>query len=78
MFPFRNLMLDQWASIDRISLVQVRTIVFHGTDDGMIPIGKGRSLAAAAADGQFIEVPGGTHNDIPVVQLRQELMRVVE
>jgi len=71
-FPFQYLLLDRWPSIDRISRVESPTIIFHGTNDQMVPVEQGRELAAASC-GRFIEVPNGTHNDIPMLQLRKEL-----
>lgn len=73
MFPFRYLLLDHWPSIERIGRVQVPIVVFHGTDDQMIPIDHARALAAASQQARFIENPGGGHNEIPMMKLRKEL-----
>ena len=46
--------------------VSAPILVFHGTEDQVIPFESGRSLSKSLkpAD-QFIPVPGGGHNDIP-------------
>jgi fermentation-respiration switch protein FrsA (DUF1100 family) len=72
-FPFQFLLLDRWPSSERIARVDVPVIVFHGTEDGIIPLAHGRTLAQALPSAKFIEIPGGTHNEIPMVRLRQEL-----
>ncbi|MCA9058333.1 MAG: alpha/beta hydrolase [Planctomycetaceae bacterium] len=72
-FPFRYLLFDHWSSINRIPSVTVPVVVFHGTDDEFIPLQQGRELAAAGQAAQMIEIPGGTHNSIPMAQLRTEL-----
>jgi len=76
MFPFDLLVWDRWPSIDRIPQVKVPVIVFHGTNDRMIPIEQGRELAAAGSDARFIEILGGEHNEIPSEQLDAELIRL--
>lgn len=73
MFPFDWLLLDHWPSIERIGNIPSPVIVFHGTDDEMIPVAHGRQLAAAGATARFVEVPGGAHNDLPTMLLRNEL-----
>lgn len=73
LFPFQFLLLDRWPSIERIGRVQARIIVFHGTDDKMVPVAHGRELALASSHARFIEISGATHNDIPMLQLRNEL-----
>lgn len=39
-------------------------LIFHGTEDEIIPVSHGRALAAIRPDATFIESPGG-HNDYP-------------
>ncbi len=73
MFPFRYLLLDHWPSIERVGRIQSPLVVFHGTDDELIPIDHARALAAASQQARFIENPGGGHNEIPMMKLRKEL-----
>lgn len=74
-FPFQYLVFDQWASIDRIGRVTCPVFVFHGTEDQIVPISLGRKLAAAGRLLQFIEVPGGSHNELPAGRLRSLLQQ---
>ena len=73
LFPFRYFIWDRWQSIDRISRIRAPIIIFHGTDDQMIPIAHGRELSQASANSRFIEIKGGSHNEIPIHRLRKEL-----
>ena len=73
LFPFRFLLLDRWPSKERIARVRVPVIVFHGTDDSMVPISQGRDLAEVCPSAGFIEIPGASHNEIPMHRLRKEL-----
>lgn len=42
-----------------------RVNIVHGTDDEVIPVAMGRSLAASIpGTGHLTEIPGGRHNDI--------------
>jgi hypothetical protein len=72
-FPFRFLLLDRWPSIDHIGNVPSPIIVFHGTEDEMVPVAHGRALANGSNRARFIEIPGASHNDVPTGQLRGEL-----
>lgn len=76
LFPFRLLLLDRWPSIERIGNVQSPIIVFHGTDDEMVPVAHGRALANASNRARFIEIPRAIHNEVPMVQLRNELRSI--
>ena len=76
-FPFQYLLLDRWPSIERIARVDVPVIVFHGTDDEFVPVAHGRALAEASERARFVEIPGGTHNEIPMMRLREELKAII-
>lgn len=73
LFPFQFLLLDRWPSIERIGRVTAPVIVFHGSDDRMVPVSHGRALSQASSRARFLEIPGATHNEIPIVRLRTEL-----
>lgn len=73
LFPFRFLLLDRWPSIKRIGRVHTPVIIFHGTDDKIVPVAHARTLAEASSTARFIEIQGGAHNEIPMLQLRTEL-----
>ncbi|MCR9202698.1 MAG: alpha/beta hydrolase [Planctomycetaceae bacterium] len=74
-FPFQYLVVDRWASLERIGRVTCPVYIFHGTDDQIVPISLGRKLAAAGRLIQFIEVPGGRHNELPAGRLRSLLQQ---
>ncbi len=78
LFPFQFLLFDRWPSIERIGRVQAPILVFHGTDDKLVPVAHARSLAEASPKAMFIEISGGTHNEIPMQQLRKELDGIME
>ncbi len=40
-------------------------LVIHGSDDPLCPIMSARQIAQAARAGEFIEIPGGRHDDLP-------------
>jgi len=63
--PVSALMKDQFATRDLIEHVTVPTLIFHGTDDTVIPRHHGQALAEMSGDtAQLYVVPGGTHNDL--------------
>ncbi len=76
LFPFRYLLMDRWRSVDRIPRVDPPIVVFHGTADDMVPVSQGRKLASQSPHARFIEIANGTHNNIPMRQLRDELKRI--
>lgn len=78
LFPFQFLLLDRWPSIDRIPNVNAPVVIFHGSNDEMVPVQQGRALARAARQANFIEISDGTHNEIPMMQLRAELKSLLE
>lgn len=76
-FPFRYLVLDRWLSMERIPRVESPVIIFHGTADEIVPVIQGRTLAGKSAHARFIEIPGATHNEISMLQLRHELEQIL-
>lgn len=63
-FPVRLLIRDEFDSATRAPAVKIPTLVIHGTDDEVIPFEIGKKLAGLIAHAQFMEVKGGTHNDL--------------
>jgi pimeloyl-ACP methyl ester carboxylesterase len=64
-FPWERMLrirLDTW---EYLSSVTVPVMIFHGTDDGMIPYRNAVRLKSLlkAGDG-FVTVPGGSHRDL--------------
>ena len=59
---------QRFASIEKISQVQVPVLMLHGTQDTTVPIVLGQKLFAAANDPkQWQAVPGGAHSDLHLV-----------
>jgi pimeloyl-ACP methyl ester carboxylesterase len=52
------------SRLDRLKHVRVPTLVFHGTDDVLVPVENGRLVAGAVPGARLIEVEGMGH-DIP-------------
>ncbi len=56
---------EQFASVDKISKVQVPLLMLHGNQDTTIPIELGQQLFAAAnAPKQWIVIEGAAHSDL--------------
>ncbi len=63
--PAYWMLKDRFASIDKISAIDAPLMVVHGERDGVIPIGMGRELFAAARDPkESLWLPDGGHNDL--------------
>ncbi|MEM7489793.1 MAG: alpha/beta hydrolase [Pseudomonadota bacterium] len=61
-FPVRALIRTQFDTLSIIDRVDTPLLIFHGTDDFVIPDTHGRALlAAAAAPKHGIWIEGGTH-----------------
>ena len=52
------------SRLERLKHVRVPTLVFHGTDDVLVPIENGRLVAGAVPGARFIAIDGMGH-DIP-------------
>lgn len=76
MFPFRYFLLDPWPSIERIDRVPTEIVLFHGTDDTLVPVEHSRRLAKRAVAGKLIEIPNVGHNYVPTYRLREELEKI--
>ena len=63
--PIRLLMRNKYRSEQRIKDYHGPLLQFHGTADRIVPIASGMQLFEAAVSDkkQFIEIPGGGHND---------------
>lgn len=63
-FPARFLMKDHFDSLSRAKRVHVPVLVVHGTEDELIPIAQGRTLASQLGNARFLPIPWGRHNDV--------------
>ncbi len=63
--PVRLLMRNRYESEERIKNYDGPLLQIHGTADRVVPLRLAKPLVAASPSRhkQFIEVPGGTHND---------------
>ena len=62
--PADGLLKDRLDSLRRIAAVTAPVLVMHGSEDRLIPSDMGRAIAAAAARGRFVLVPGAGHNNL--------------
>jgi fermentation-respiration switch protein FrsA (DUF1100 family) len=66
--PVGLLMLDRYASIDKIADIGCPLLVFHGDADQVVPLAHGRRLFEAAREPKrWVLVPGGGHDDLRLV-----------
>ena len=74
--PVRLLMRNRFDSLAKIQLYHGPLLQSHGTADEVIPYELGRKLfAAAPAPKQFINLPGGRHNDPQTPEYNSALKR---
>jgi pimeloyl-ACP methyl ester carboxylesterase len=52
------------SRLERLKDVRVPTLVIHGTDDVLVPVGNGRLVAKAVPGARLIEIEGMGH-DVP-------------
>jgi 3-oxoadipate enol-lactonase len=50
-----------WSGSSRLERITAPTVVLHGTDDPLIPVGNGMRLAQLIADATYVELPGVGH-----------------
>ena len=64
----RILPIDPFPNLKSIKKVKCPILMFHGTDDRVVPYTQGKALFARASEPkQFVSVEGGDHNDFPTV-----------
>ena len=76
-FPFAPvglLLRDRFDSRSRIGQVTAPTLVIHGSEDEIIPVGMGREMAdAAGGPSRFVNKEGLRHNDLFMVPLHEDI-----
>ncbi|MCP2244565.1 alpha/beta hydrolase [Lentzea aerocolonigenes] len=60
--PVKMLLQDKYPVVERLSGVDVSTVVVLGTSDSVVPPAQSREVAAAAR-AKLVEVAGADHND---------------
>jgi fermentation-respiration switch protein FrsA (DUF1100 family) len=64
--PVRTLMQAQFNSLAKIGKYHGPLLQSHGTADRLVPYALGRQLFDAANEPkEFVDIPGGGHNDLP-------------
>lgn len=72
--PVNLLMTERFESINKIGSVSVPVLIFHGTNDDVIPFAFGKRLFEAARDPKhFIPFEGLHHNDLPPKRMFSEV-----
>ncbi len=61
--PVSLLMHDKFATRDIVGQIEVPALIFHGTEDIVVPPHHATALAAGGA-AQLFMIEGGTHNDL--------------
>ena len=69
-FPAHWFAKSRFPSAERIAAIEAPVLMFHGTDDRLVPFVQGERLAAAARRSrsvEFVAVEGAGHNDVSEV-----------
>lgn len=62
--PTRLLVRDRYDSLSKAATLKLPALIFHGTQDEVIPFTMGERIAKALPQAQFIPIEGGHHNDL--------------
>ena len=74
-FPLELLITQRFDSINKIESLQVPLLMFHGTEDEIIPISMAKELYAAAPQPkQLAIVPNANHSNLDLVGGQQYLL----
>lgn len=63
-FPANFLLHFRFPSYQYFEKVQKPILLFHGTDDEVVPFSEGQALAASNPRTQFVSIQNGHHNDL--------------
>jgi dipeptidyl aminopeptidase/acylaminoacyl peptidase len=55
---------DDYRPVDAVARIDRPILLFHGTDDSVIPVSHSRRLAEAGPTTEFVEIAGGDHNTL--------------
>ncbi len=64
LLPVGLIVSDRFDNLAKAGRVKIPTLVFHGTDDEIIPWWMGKNLAASIEHATFVSLPGAHHNDV--------------
>ena len=74
----RILPVDPFPNLKNIKKVKCPILLFHGTDDGVIPYSHGKELFDLAGEPKrLVTVDGGDHNDFPAVMGVDAYLKVI-
>lgn len=59
--PIRSLLRDRYENLAKVRRLKLPILIVHGDADTLIPVSHGEALAAAAARGRLVRVPGIGH-----------------
>ena len=65
--PVDSLLRTRFESLQRAPGITAFTLVMHGDADTVIPVEEGRNLAAAFPNARYVEVIGGEHQELELV-----------
>ena len=67
-YPVDRLLRHPFDTWSRAPSVEIPTLVLHGSADTIVPVDHGRTLAGRFGSAQYVEVPGGHHNELLVLR----------
>ena len=77
--PVNLLLKDRFASDQKMQLIHSPVLIFHGTEDKIVPIRLGRKLYSLANQPkQFIEFQGSFHNNMDAQQVALKSILLIE
>src|SRR5579862_460046 len=64
-YPVSRMLHYRFPNYEYLLKVTAPVVIFHGTDDGIVPYSNAARLKASLKAGdEFITIPGGSHNDL--------------
>ena len=63
-FPNELLVHERYLNLAKAPRVTLPVLVVHGTEDEIIPVRMGRSVAEALPHARLLTIDGGHHNDL--------------
>lgn len=72
----RLLIKDSHKPVDAISQIDMPILIFHGSNDSLVPISHGRRLADAGPMAELVEFEGGEHNSLRATHAELESLTI--
>lgn len=64
MYPLKSMIRFDFTNYEKIPQVKCPITILHGTEDVVVPVSSGKKLAMTNESVDFIEIPGGGHNNL--------------